>query len=550
MTKAAWILLPVLILPFFAPIRFARRFRVFELLLRGAARRPYFSVCCLGFASLCLGPLIAHFGQWPIPLIHDEFSYLLASDTFAHGRLTNPPHEMWRHFESPHILQQPTYASKYPPMQGLFLAFGQAIFGMPIVGVWLSNALAVMASVWMLRGWMPYRWAFLGGFLLGAHPTMILWGQSYWGGSVAVLGGCLLVGAWPRVATGRSVSAAFLGAVGIAILANSRPYEGLVLTLSIGCCQLVSWLRARAPGILILLRNVVVPAAAVLIPTACGMAYLNYRVTGHIDRLPYQEHAAQYSVAPPLLWQQPSPEPEYGHEELKKLYAEWEAEQYGEERTLAGFFAACQTKIVVYFNEAFATPLILLSLLGAPWVLRPRRFQVVVVVLLVFLLALLAETYVQIHYAAPAAGLVNLLCIQGLRYVRCLRRPRQFVGRNIVRLAFVLSLVTTGLYVAEYEQALANNRTVIQRQEIEKRIRSIPGNHLVIVTYGPHHDIHDEWVYNGADIDRSRIVWAHDLGEKADADLKWYFRNRHLWQVVVGAVPGGTRLVELGSGKR
>jgi hypothetical protein len=189
-------------------------------------------------------------------------------------------------------------------------------------------------------------------------------------------------------------------------------------------------------------------------------------------------------------------------------------------------------------------------LLGAPWVLRQRRFQVVVVVLLVFLLALLAETYVQVHYAAPAAGLVNLLCIQGLRYVRCLRWPRHYVGRNIVRLGLVLSLVTAGLYVAEYEQALANNRTIVQRQEIEKRIRSIPGNHLVIVTYGPHHDIHDEWVYNGADIDRSRIVWAHDLGEKADADLKWYFRNRHIWQVVVGAVPGGTRLVELGSGKR
>ena len=130
----------------------------------------------------------------PQPAIHDEFSYLLGADTFAHGRLANPPHALAEFFESPHLLVRPVYASKYPPGQALFLALGQRLFGSPFYGVMLGDALMLFSFCLMLFAWVPYPWALAasGAVLLGLRTTTE-WSSSYWGGAVAASGGALVL---------------------------------------------------------------------------------------------------------------------------------------------------------------------------------------------------------------------------------------------------------------------------------------------------------------------------------------------------------------------
>ena len=159
----------------------------------------------------------------PVPRIADEFSYLLAADTFAHGRLTNFTHPLWVFFDTIHVIQQPTYMSKYQPAQGAVLAAGE-LLGQPWFGVLLSVVLMCAALLWMLQGWLPPRWALLGGVL-----AMLRWVDSYWGGAVAATGGALVVGAMPRIMRFWRTRDVLLLALGAAILANSRPIEGLVI---------------------------------------------------------------------------------------------------------------------------------------------------------------------------------------------------------------------------------------------------------------------------------------------------------------------------------
>ena len=278
--------------------------RVAENKYKSLARKRGLSVLAvIGMVLVIRGALIPVLPT-PVPGVNDEYSYLLAGETFAAGRVTNPPHPLWKSLETFYVIQQPTYASMYPPAQGIALAVGDILGGHPWLGVYLSVALMCGAICWMLQGWVPPQWAIAGGILAALRWGIYsYWMESYWGGAVAALGGALALGALPRLFRKRSIWPAVAMGLGLLILANSRPFEGLLLCVPM-FGMLLFWLKGkRTPDTWLLFKRVALPLGTVLLLGAVAMTFYFGRVTGNPFRMPYQVHSAAYKSTGPFLWQ-------------------------------------------------------------------------------------------------------------------------------------------------------------------------------------------------------------------------------------------------------
>jgi len=167
-----------------------------------------------------------------------------------------------------------------------------------------------------------------------------------------------------------------------------------------------------------------------------------------------------------------------------------------------------------------------------PLALRDRWRVFALLACLTLVAGQLLTVPVMPHYSAPLTGFLFLFVVLGLRTVDRVR-----LGR--VRLSWVLAAVVGLLAVrqswAERERHGAEARSYLQRHrpEIEQRLESRPGKDVVVVAYGRHHNPHEEWVFNSADIDSQEVVWAHSMGDPANRALRRYYKGRKLWLLEV-----------------
>jgi hypothetical protein len=515
-----FVLLPLRYLAFF-PNRGFRRFAQKRL-----------RACVVIFLLSWIGRLaLLPVEPFRAPNIHDEFSYLLASDTFAHGRLTNPTPPLWHHFDAFYVLMQPTFASKYGAAQPLFMAFGQRLLGTPRAGILLSMALAAASLCWMLQAYLPAEWAFLGGLLAVVRISWFSYfGNSYWGGSVAMMGGCLLAGAAARLARDGKARDGLLMALGLSLLANSRPFEGVLVSLPI--CLYTAWILFRKRASV----RIWVPGVALLLLAAACTGYYFYRVTGHLT-FPWVVYWRQWSICPPFLFGKPNYGVHYQFRDQLLYSRDYELLPYTNLKSTGDLFSELAVKSI-YQWLFFFFPALTLPLIGVIPTLRARKSRLLMYTLIFGYFGFLSETWLQAHYVAVVSGILYLILLNGLRWMNAgtrhhaiwLKLLRGTLAAVIVMFPVRLMVVPGNTFPPNWASQAGD---IPGFQDINRIMESKPGRQLVMVRYRPDHFWGYSWINNGYDIPTQHVIWARDMEpDEPNLQLLCEFKDRQVWLLV------------------
>lgn len=213
------------------------------------------------------------------------------------------------------------------------------------------------------------------------------------------------------------------------------------------------------------------------------------------------------------------------------------------------FWTAAKAALNVLFFTGFS---LLLPLFMVRRVFLDRRIRFLVVCVLILAGGMAIEIYLIPYYLAPFTAAFYAIGLQMMRHLRVLKMGTSPVGLALVRFTIAACVVMAGVRViaeplhlepAEWDPGNWNlvwygpQHFGTERAQIEEQLKQLPGGQLAIVRYGSDHNPYYEWVYNGADIDGSKVVWAREMDAADNLELVHYYRNRQAWLVEPDATP-------------
>ncbi len=281
------------------------------------------------------------------------------------------------------------------------------------------------------------------------------------------------------------------------------------------------------------------------------MGYYDYRAFGNALTPPYTVDRNAYGIAPYYVWQHERPEPSYRYAEMRNFYHEGELKFYKHIHSPKGFVPYTLGKaafaFLFYAGFALIPPLLMMRR-----IFLDRRIRLLVVCVVVLACGMAIEIYLLPHYLAPFTAAFYAIGLQAMRHLRFWKPEGRPMGLALMRLTVVacvlmaaVRVIATPMHFGPNEFPPSNWNAAWfgpdhfgeERAQIESRLSQLPEGQLAIVHYSPDHNSGDEWVYNGADIDGSKDVWAQDAGTQDNLELIRYYRNRRVWLVEPDAIP-------------
>jgi hypothetical protein len=246
----------------------------------------------------------------------------------------------------------------------------------------------------------------------------------------------------------------------------------------------------------------------------------------------------QYAIFPYGAFQPPRPEPKSRHEVIRDFYVSTEASF----KSYPASFATLLTdflyreRVLFWF---FLGPLLLLPVILGAQAFLSKKLAILGIAFLSVTAGFVWLVWpINSHYYAPATCAIYAYLVQAMRRMRYAKWRGGPVGLSLIRsVATICVLMAVVRAMAGplgieipiwpptwYNTALQNHIRVRLQQSLE----ADPKKTLIIVRYSARHNPGDEWVYNGADIDHAKVVWAREM-TSGNRKLLDYFKDRQIY---------------------